>query len=153
MNVDDLIRENFGLVVTIANSFKPNELSDKLDYIQAGSIGLFKAIKNYSGEIKFSTYASILIRREILREVYKNKSVWAISYSFEFLDKLCEISYNKRCIKECLPNLDKEESCILDMRLAGFSLKEIGESYGNSKQWAKSRIQDIIRKISKANVA
>ena len=45
--MNDLIEENMGLVVSVVNSFKPRNNTEREDYIQAGRIGLWKALKNY----------------------------------------------------------------------------------------------------------
>ena len=48
MNItNDLIETHMGLVISVVNSFKPQNMTERDDYIQAGRIGLWKALKKY----------------------------------------------------------------------------------------------------------
>lgn len=73
-NREKIIKANFGLVVDIANKI-PSTV-DIEDRIQAGMIGINKAIENFdvkkSGGAKFTTYAYYAIRSEIIRELENN---------------------------------------------------------------------------------
>ncbi len=63
---EEVIKRNIGLVKVIASSFlNSGELLD--DLIQAGYIGLLNAVSNFdlARNIRFSTYASYLIKGEI----------------------------------------------------------------------------------------
>ena len=42
--MEELIEKNMGLVLSIVNKFNPRNQTEKDDYIQAGRIGLWKAI-------------------------------------------------------------------------------------------------------------
>ena len=46
--MEELIEQNMGLVLTIVNRFKPKTVTEKEDYIQAGRIGLWKALMKFS---------------------------------------------------------------------------------------------------------
>ena len=67
--MDDLIEKNMGLVVSVVNSFKPRNQTEREDYVQAGRIGLWKALKKYdrSKGAVLSTYAWNPIRWEIIK--------------------------------------------------------------------------------------
>jgi RNA polymerase sigma-B factor len=63
---EEIIKRNIGLVRSIASTFlNSGELLD--DLVQAGYIGLLNAVSNFdlARNIKFSTYASYLIKGEI----------------------------------------------------------------------------------------
>ena len=62
--MDELIEENMGLVISIVNSFKPKNHTEREDLIDAGRIGLWKALKKYDAKksCKISTYAWLLLR-------------------------------------------------------------------------------------------
>ena len=42
--MDDLIEKHMGLVVSVVNSFRPRNSTEREDYVQAGRIGLWKAL-------------------------------------------------------------------------------------------------------------
>ena len=69
--MEDLIEQNMGLVLTIVNRFNPKSHHDKEAYIQAGRIGLWKALTKFSENkgSKFSPYAWNPITWEIIKEV------------------------------------------------------------------------------------
>ena len=72
---EERIKNNQGLVVSIANKFK--DFGEKDDLISEGNIGLLKAIPKFDKKrgVKFSTYASWYIYNEISRYVYKEMNL------------------------------------------------------------------------------
>lgn len=71
-----MINHNLRLVVNIAKNFykkskNKNNCFEFLDYIQAGNLGLMKAIEKFDPELdfKFSTYATYWIRQHIIRSL------------------------------------------------------------------------------------
>ena len=70
---DKLAERNLKLVISIAKKYKDYEGLSFLDLIQAGNIGLMKAIDKFDWRkgYKFSTYATWWIRQRILRELNK----------------------------------------------------------------------------------
>ena len=68
---EKMVIDNYGLVVSQAVKFIAQK-QDLDDYIQIGLIGLLKAIRNYDSEkSKFSTFATVCIRNEILKFIKK----------------------------------------------------------------------------------
>src|SRR5690554_3315348 len=67
---EQLINANYRLVVNIAKKYKKSSL-DMLDLIQAGNIGLMKAVDrfDYRQGFKFSTYATWWIKQAITRYI------------------------------------------------------------------------------------
>ncbi len=65
---EELVEHNLKLVVDIASNYRELSL-DFPDLIQAGNLGLMKALKRFEPELgnKFSTYAYWWIRQSILR--------------------------------------------------------------------------------------
>ena len=67
-----LIEKNLLLVVSLANLYR-GQTSDLMDLIQAGNIGLIKAADKFDPSLsKFSTYAHIKIRSEIIQAIIRD---------------------------------------------------------------------------------
>lgn len=125
-----LVQRHYGLVVSQALSFcrQTNLLED---CIQVGLIGLLKAIRNYDPDkSKFSTFATVCIRNEILRFKNKNKKHNNCTRIIE------DIAYcEKSPMWEFLPDsLSREEFIILDLKKENFTKKEMCEMLDCSKR-------------------
>ena len=142
--MDDIIEKNMGLVASVVNSFKPKNHVEKEDYMQAGRIGLWKALKKHDpSKAALSTYAWNPIRWEIIKEI---KSIKA--------DRYCSISdiripeYKiKSEFWENYPNNHTEEECeLIDLRRMGYTLEEISNIAGRARSYVKRRIYTEIQK-------
>lgn len=78
----EIIEHNYRLVLKIASKYTSTFLS-KNDLFDAGIIGLYTAMKkyDYTKGYKFSTYATIWIKREILEEIYNKENIIRIPKS------------------------------------------------------------------------
>ena len=78
---DDLIIRNIPFVYHILHKYYPTYVKDE-DIIQCGMLGLVKASQHYDeSKGKFSTYAGVIIRREIYKEIKRReKDKNTISY-------------------------------------------------------------------------
>jgi DNA-directed RNA polymerase sigma subunit (sigma70/sigma32) len=136
-----LVRENIGLVISQALKFKPTRVTDVDDYIQAGSIGLLKAIRKYQPERgKLSSFAWPSIWREIVHEANKFKEATQsleFDISVDYVDNL----------KDCIPDLTPDQLQIFTLRAEGHTLKEIGSRFDKTKEWARQQLNVIIQKI------
>ena len=143
---NELVQKHTGLVVVQAVMFNPTTLSDFDDYMSSGRIGLLKAIRHFDPDrnIKFSTYAAICIRREMIREVQRDKDQSIIRNNMSPPNKEQSLE-----LWEILPdNLHDIEKDILEAKiLQNYTLKEIGERFGRSKQWAGTILKKAIKKI------
>ena len=146
--VERLVHNNMGLVVVQAIRFKPNQLSDLDDFIQAGAIGLFRAAQKYDPNInpKFSCVAWISIKREIIKEQQKNHPHQTLP-----LPELVEDEIPENIEEYIGSNLSEIEVKVLMMRAYNYKLREIGEEFGHTKQWAKDTLDTIVEKIRRAN--
>lgn len=84
-NRDYIIKQNIGLVHLCANKFK-NKGIEYDDLVQAGSIGLIKAVDRFdeTKDVKFSTYAVYVILGEI-KQLFRDNSYMRISRSLKDL--------------------------------------------------------------------
>jgi RNA polymerase sigma factor (sigma-70 family) len=139
-----LVQENIGLVISQAKKFKPTRVTDVDDYIQAGSIGLLKAIRKYDPlthkDTKLSSFAWIAILREIVHEANKFKET---TQTLEFEVPVSAIEE----FKDNLPNLSEHELEIIMLRAEGYTLKEIGAKFNKTKEWARQQLKAIIQKV------
>lgn len=141
-----LVRENIGLVIAQALKFKPTRVTDIDDYIQAGSIGLLKAIRKYEPEKgKLSSFAWPSIWREIVHEANRFKDNG--NQSLEFDIAVEAVSH----LSDWLPDLTEDQLRIFTLRAEGHTLKEIGEEFGKTKEWARQQLNVIITKIRDLN--
>jgi len=153
--VDDKIEKNMGLVLTIVNKFRPRTEEEKEAYIQAGRIGLWKAIGKYSptGGSKFSPYAWNPIRWEIIKEIRSIKGKGDIVFN-----PLDEITHPPdpqdpdNCFWELLPKtLTEPEKEVIALRRDGFNFKEISAHLKRHRSYIKKLFDSAIFKIRDKN--
>lgn len=148
--MQDLIEENMGLVVSVVESFRPKSSEERDSYIQAGRIGLWKALEKYDPTkgAALSTFAWNPIRWEIIKEikaVTKNKC-----YSLSTMSDCCYES--KKDFSELYPtSLTEEEAFIIDLRRHGYKLREICDIIGRGRSYIKKTVYRAISKIREAN--
>ncbi len=113
-----------------------------------GRIGLLKAIRNYNEKYALSTLAWICIYREVLQHILKEQK---FKKRHQLLDGDVAIQPHDK-IYELIPeSLSKQEWTIIEMRLAGYTFKEIGESLSRTKDQVRKHYHKIVEKIRKAN--
>lgn len=148
--MDNLIEENMGLIVSVVNSFKPKTAIEREEYIQAGRIGLWKALKKYDSTrgCRLSPYAWNPIRWEIIKEIKKQKK-----------DQYCSLPQNYMpyyCMKEDfwdkVPiSLKEEERHLIDLRRMGYKLSEMADIAGKKVPYVKRVFYNAIKKIKEAH--
>ena len=118
----DLVEENMGLVISIVNRFNPKNLTEREDYIQAGRIGLWKALEKFCEDrgTKFSPYAWNPIRWEIIKEIVPS-------------------------------TLTQEEKRIISLRLEGNNFKDISSQLNLSRSSVKKLFNSAVKKIRDNN--
>jgi RNA polymerase sigma factor (sigma-70 family) len=149
--MNDLIENNMGLVVSVVNSFKPKNHTEREDYIQAGRIGLWKALKKYNPDkgAVLSTYAWNPIRWEIIKEIKLVKRGRFAS------SKFCgpPVYDAKEEFWEILPTafLSEEEMNFLELRKMGYKLAEMATITGRTSSYVKRIFYRAVRKIRDKN--
>ncbi|MAF24215.1 hypothetical protein CL634_01310 [bacterium] len=150
--MEELIEKHMGLVISIVNRFNPKNQTEKDDYIQAGRIGLWKALTKFSktGGSKFSPYAWNPIKWEIIKEIRSAKSKHD-SMSPED----CEHYYgvkNSAPFWELVPSsLTPAERQVVQLRREGYNFKEISSELDCHRSRIKKIFQSAIKKIRDTN--
>lgn len=151
--MEDLIEQNMGLVVSIVNSFNPKSDEERDDYIQAGRIGLWKAIKKYNPNkgCKFSPYARNPIRWEIIKVINHKEKVNNNCISNELISDLLDMK-NDENFWEYLPEtLTQEEKDVIMLRRMGHNFSEICKNIGRGRHYTKKLFINAVEKMREAN--
>ena len=150
---EQLILDNTGLVVSLAKKFCPKNKNEYEEYVQAGRIGLWNAIKKHDpSRGALSTIAWYYIRWEIIRFIESRKK----NRLLNFADLNLNIySFEDRKKKESLEDfhpstLSDNEKAVLDMRSFGYTMKEIGQNFGRSRGWANDKFKSAVIKIQES---
>ena len=146
---EKLIREHYGLVISQALYFLDD--SGFEDYIQAGLIGLLKAIRNYDeNKAKFSTFATVCIRNEI--ENLNKKSKKHKSKNSRHVKEQDKQYNNKDSLSEYLPEfLPEEYKFIISLKIQNYTNGEISDFMSCSKMDVKEKIKLIIKLLKEYN--
>ena len=156
--MDDLIEKNMGLVLTVVDKFKPTNQHDKEAYIQAGRIGLWKALTKFSetGGSKFSPYAWNPIRWEIIKEIrlILGKGTFKDIYEYDTEAEEMYVSSTRSTIDfdDFLPeNLTELESQVILLKRKGYNFKEISVKLNRHRSNIKKIFDSAINKIRETN--
>ena len=142
-NESEIVKEYSPLVVSQALKFRPNKLTNFDDYMQAGYIGLLRAIRKYDPDrnTKFSTFSVICIRRQIMKEYSKLRM-----YPSAFEDK--EDENIRDPFWEVQPDyLTPTEKEVLGLRLQGYTYEQIGSKMDFTKSWASELLSQTPQRI------
>ena len=154
--MNDLIEKNMGLVLMVVNRFNPQNQTEKEAYIQAGRIGLWKALMKFSHKrgCKFSPYAWNPITWEIIKEIR------TIKHSKKTYDRAVKSSnsvitksdlrgkLDPMPIWEILPStLTANELQVIKLRLEGYNFKEISSKLNRHRSSIQKVFKTAIAKI------
>ena len=151
--MEDLIEKNMGLVISVVNKFSPKNQTERDEYTQAGRIGLWKALKKFKPEMgtKFSPYAWKPIRWEIIKEIrsQKNKRHLPVNDAAFAQQEAMLLHYtSQESFWEIVPStLTESERSIVELRLEGYTLKEIADSLETNRSNVRKSLARAINKI------
>jgi RNA polymerase sigma factor (sigma-70 family) len=159
--VETLVQDNMGLVVSLAKSLHPPNHTEFEEYLQLGRIGLWKAIMKFDPTrgTKLSTIAWDYIRWEIIRYISKRQKEQRLMnspYLIPYLEKTNERKHSYLMpaeLSDLLPKtLTDTEKRTVQLRNEGHTFQEIGNHLGGyTKGWANTLFKSAIRKIQDAN--
>lgn len=156
MTKQQLVEDNMKLVYGYISKELPTYIGDE-DLIQTGMLGLCKAADTWvEGQSKFSSYAYICIRNEILKELRqrnKHSGVWSLDYMITnengevgtFGDCVVgeeDVGYFELDAKT--HRLTEKQLKIYELLLTGASAKEIAERLGITPQyvsWTRRKLR------------
>lgn len=148
--MDDLIEENMGLVADIVKKFKPKNHTEHQDLMDAGRIGLWKALQKYdlkSGNA-LSTYAWRPIRWSIIREIKNQNNHKTLS----LIENTCFDAQNKERLWELFTaDMTEEEKSIIKLRQAGYKFREICNILEQSPSSVKNKFYNLLVRLREAN--
>jgi RNA polymerase sigma factor (sigma-70 family) len=148
--MDDLIEENMGLVVDIVKKFKPKNHTERQDLVDAGRIGLWKALQKYdlkSGNA-ISTYAWRPIRWSIIREIKNQNNHKTLS----LIENTCFDAQHKERLWELFTaDMTEEEKSIIKLRQAGYKFREICNILEQSPSSVKNKFYNLLVRLREAN--
>lgn len=166
---DKLVQANLKLVVWVAKTIVRNKTRNKKqplnkglvyklpDLIQEGNKGLIKAAEKFDWRKgnRFSTYAVWWIKQAILRAIDKEqKNISFPSVEPEKglleLEKKFEIDQVTSNIYNLLTPRQRE---VLSMRLEGYTLQEIGQKFGITRERVRQILKRIINKAKSKKLA
>ena len=136
-----------GLVVSIVKSFHPINPTVLDEYIQAGRIGLLKAVRKHDiARSSFSTTAWHYIRWAILHYIDREKTDTALPITID------PSGIQHENVSDYFPStLSDNERNVITLRTKGYTFKDIGEIKGYSKSWANYVFHSGVAKIREAN--
>ena len=148
--MNELIEKNMGLVISVVNSFKPQNSTEREDYVQAGRIGLWKALKKYDNSkgAVLSTYAWNPIRWEIIKEIKSLKKS-----KYKTLPPTHVPAYiDAQEFWEIIPSsFSEEEIFLLDLQRMGYKLSEMAEIAGKKNSYVKRVFYKAVKKLREYN--
>jgi len=145
--MDQLIEDNMPLVASIVKQFQPRNATERQDLLDAGRIGLWKALKKHNpSQGCISTYAWRPIRWAIIREIKNSKHHVSIE------DITPPQTTPIENIWEYYPSdMTDEEKNLVDLRCQGYKFREICQIVDETPSVVKGRFYKALRKIQEAN--
>lgn len=133
------------MIHSIINGFYIPDGLDRDDLVQAGLIGIWKAKKQFkaSKNIKFTTYAYVAARNEILSLLRKESKYKPEQYSLLDVDKLSYEIEKNVIDKFITEDLLTEEETIIRLLYEGYTQREIAKILDTTQPRICQRIRQL----------
>lgn len=164
---EQVVLNNIGMVGIVLKSLNLNPLDE--DLYSTGLIGVVKAVNTFNPDkgVKFSTYATPVIRNEILATFGKKRIIPVFSLdepyqlgNGDLVDFSEMIADSRRFeeeviadmqIKKLLSKLSDREKKIISLSMDGKTQRKIAETLGLSQSYISRIIKSIYKKWRKQN--
>lgn len=146
------VQKHIGLVVNqVKKIHQRNRDSDFDELVQVGMIALWRILKNnnYKDNLgAFSTYASKVIYRAVIKHIKKDasKNIPCTQIADRPIDGQLFFLW------EYIPlDMTLQDIAILTMRYEGYTLQEIGDKLGFSREGVGKKLNKIYKRLRDAN--
>lgn len=158
---EQVILNNVGIVGLVLKSLNLNPLDE--DLFQIGLVGLVKTINTFKPDkgVKFTTYATPIIRNEILMSLRKKRIIPIFSLDEEYFlengdtvprgdmvpseNHFEDLVHSQISLDSKLAGMSEREKKILNLSVSGKNQSQIAEEMGLSQP----QISRILKKIRK----
>jgi RNA polymerase sigma factor (sigma-70 family) len=144
---EDLVKENYGLAISIAKKFyKKNSLYAFEDLVQISLMAMIKAHRQYNSDKSvFSTFATYCMRNDLIKFVKKNRT----DLNVDLVNSAVE---DKVSVDEITPtNLTTEEAGVFYYKRCGYRDVEIRRILELTPTDLKNITKSCFDKIVRAN--
>lgn len=167
---EKLLAVHHNMIYKIINSIDRSlgdYIIDENDLYQEASLALYEAAESFEPdrEVKFSTYAYVHIKNNLLNYVKKYRRRYRDDiYSFDVNPRSMDFqvadstrnSYNENQFREelekFLGNLNEEDRMILLMRGSDYSYKEIAEKLNTSTKRVDNKLRVLKQRLKKSRI-
>ena len=167
---EKLLSVHHNMIYKIINSIDRSlgdYIIDENDLYQEASLALYEAAESFEPdrEVKFSTYAYVHIKNNLLNYVKKYRRRYRDDiYSFDVNPRSMDFqvadstrnSYNENQFREelekFLGNLNEEDRMILLMRGSDYSYKEIAEKLNTSTKRVDNKLRVLKQRLKKSRI-
>ena len=147
--LDSIIQDNMGLVVSIAKSFGPKNENELDEYVQLARIGAWKGIKKHdASRSKLGTTIWNFAKYEILRYITKEKRHLG---NYQLTECLHGNSVEIQPWEILPETLSVDEKDVLKLWFQGFKFSEINTKLSRPRGWSNRTFRSAIEKIQNAN--
>ena len=167
---EKLLSVHHNMIYKIINSIDRSlgdYIIDENDLYQEASLALYEAAESFEPdrEVKFSTYAYVHIKNNLLNYVKKYRRRYRDDiYSFDVNPRSMDFqvadstrnSYNENQFREelekFLGNLNEEDRMILLIRGSDYSYKEIAEKLNTSTKRVDNKLRVLKQRLKKSRI-
>lgn len=142
--------ENIKLVYFVCNKFKNCGIEYE-DLVSIGTYGLLKAQKTFNNKFKFSTYAHICIRNEILCAIrnekkyirHKNDFVSSDAYTSDYDDINTSILY-----KQVIDSIPEKYKYLIPLLRKEKTINAVLKEYNIGKYKLRKDLKELKRRVN-----